>query len=157
MRRQIGVSSYLLLPGNLFPKLGGMLPDGLHRHPLSTTSPWKLLEWPVGDGGDEEWKGVEVRSESRSRLGRRSCRWGARPVDTLPVPTARRQMLLRGRCSADALWGRHLRRKWGVGGGAERPCRRCWRAAAQPVQGLGGLARLCLSLLLDRVQLARVR
>jgi hypothetical protein len=113
MRRQIGVSSYLLLPGNLLPELGGLLPDGLHHRPLSTTSPWKLLEWPVGDGGGEEWKGVEVRSESRSKLGRRSCRRGARPGDTLPVPMARGGPLLRGRCSTDALWGHHLHRKWG--------------------------------------------
>jgi hypothetical protein len=50
VRRQIRVSSYLLLPGNLLPELVGLLLDGLHCRP------WKLLEWPVGDGGGEEWK-----------------------------------------------------------------------------------------------------
>jgi hypothetical protein len=162
MRRQIGVSSYLLLPGNLLSELGGLLLDGIHHRPLSTTSPWKLLEWPVGDGGGEEWKGVEVRSESRSKLGRRSCRRGARPGDTLPVPMARGGPLLHG-CTVGAPpppqvgpCAQH-RRAWGVGGGAECPCRCCRRAAARLAQGLGRLARLRLTLLLDRVQLARVR
>jgi hypothetical protein len=50
VRRRIRVSSYLLLPGNLLPELVGLLLDGFHCHPR------KLLEWPVGDGGGEEWK-----------------------------------------------------------------------------------------------------
>jgi hypothetical protein len=52
---------------------------------------------------------------------------------------------LRERCSADALWGRHLPLKWGrvLGAAARkgRPRRR-WLAVARPTQELGTLACL---------------
>lgn len=76
--RESRIWAHLLLPGDLLPELGRLLPDGLHRRPWRRSNRRRdCLDEDADDdevggdggGGGEEWSGIGRESDGRGMEG----------------------------------------------------------------------------------------